>query len=45
LERLGYHCYHMQEVPREPGHLDAWEQFVTGPATAVKIEGLRNLVI
>ena len=32
LERLGYHCYHMKEVPREPGHLNAWYQFVTGQA-------------
>ena len=31
LERLGYPCYHM-EVPREPGHLDAWYQSVTGQA-------------
>jgi hypothetical protein len=32
LETLGYHCYHMKEVPREPGHLDAWYKFVTGQA-------------
>jgi Sulfotransferase domain len=32
LETLGYHCYHMKEVPREPGHLDAWYQFVSGQA-------------
>jgi hypothetical protein len=32
LETLGYHCYHMKEVPREPGHLDAWYQFMTGRA-------------
>lgn len=32
LETLGYHCYHMKEVPREPGHLDAWYQFVTEQA-------------
>lgn len=32
LETLGYHCYHMHEVPREPGHLDAWYKFVTGQA-------------
>lgn len=32
LEMLGYHCYHMHEVPREPGHLDAWYKFVTGQA-------------
>lgn len=32
LETLGYHCYHMNEVPRERGHLDAWYKFVTGQA-------------
>jgi hypothetical protein len=32
LETLGYHCYHMKEVPKEPGHLEAWYQFVTGQA-------------
>jgi Sulfotransferase domain len=32
LETPGYHCYHMKEVPREPGHLDAWYQFVTRQA-------------
>ncbi len=28
LIRLGYRCYHMQEVPRQPGHLDAWNNTV-----------------
>ena len=32
LQTLGYHCYHMKEVLKEPGHLDAWHQFVTGQA-------------
>jgi hypothetical protein len=32
LETLGYHCYHMSEVSKEPSHLDAWYQFVTGQA-------------
>ena len=32
LKTLGYPCYHMKEVPRERGHLDAWYQFVTGQA-------------
>jgi hypothetical protein len=32
LETLGYHCYHMKEVPRDPGHLDAWYQLVSGHA-------------
>lgn len=32
LERLGYHCYHMKEVPKERGHLDTWHKFVTGQA-------------
>src|SRR5262249_4216448 len=32
LERLGYHCYHMREVPQEPGHLNAWHKLVTGQA-------------
>ena len=32
LPTLGYPCYHMKEVPRERGHLDAWLEFVTGPA-------------
>ena len=29
LEILGYRCYHMREVPRQPGHLDAWHDRVT----------------
>jgi hypothetical protein len=32
LQRLGYRCYHMKEVPKERGHLDAWHKFVTGRA-------------
>lgn len=32
LDTLGYHCYHMREVSKEPGHTDAWYQFVTGQA-------------
>jgi hypothetical protein len=32
LKTLGYPCYHMKEVPRERGHLDAWHQFMTGQA-------------
>ena len=32
LETLGYHCYHMREVLKERGHIDAWHQFVTGQA-------------
>jgi len=32
LETLGYHCYHMREVPRERGHLKAWDDFVHGRA-------------
>jgi hypothetical protein len=32
LQTLGYPCYHMQEVPRERGHLDAWLKFVTAQA-------------
>jgi hypothetical protein len=32
LEALGYPCYHMREVSKEPGHLEAWYQFVTGQA-------------
>jgi hypothetical protein len=32
VETLGYHCYHMKKVPREPGHLDAWHNFITGQA-------------
>ena len=30
LNQLGYPCYHMQNVPREPGHLQAWDDVVTG---------------
>jgi hypothetical protein len=30
LQLLGYPCYHMQEVLREPGHLEKWSDFVTG---------------
>ena len=29
LNHLGYRCYHMQEVPRNPGHVDTWFNFVT----------------
>ena len=32
LELLGFRCYHMQEVPRERGHLKAWNDFVHGRA-------------
>ena len=32
LETLGYHCYHMKEVPKERGHLDMWHDFVTDQA-------------
>jgi len=32
LKTLGYPCYHMKEVPRERGHLDAWHEFMTGQA-------------
>lgn len=28
LKQLGFSCYHMQEVPREPGHLVAWLDLV-----------------
>jgi hypothetical protein len=28
LRFLGFACYHMREVPREPGHLDAWMALV-----------------
>jgi hypothetical protein len=31
LELLGYRCYHMKEI-EEPGHLQAWHQFVSGTA-------------
>lgn len=27
---LGHRCYHMQEVPRRPAHIDAWQRFMTG---------------
>ena len=30
LNQLGYPCYHMQNVPRETGHLQAWDDAVTG---------------
>lgn len=30
LNQLGYPCYHMQNVPREAGHLQAWDDAVTG---------------
>lgn len=29
---LGYRCYHMKEVPEQPGHLQAWHEFVSGRA-------------
>lgn len=32
LEILGYRCYHMKEVPEQPGHLQAWHEFVGGRA-------------
>jgi hypothetical protein len=32
FQTLGYPCYHMKEVPKERGHLDAWHQLVTGQA-------------
>ena len=30
LNQLGYPCYHMQNVPREAGPLQAWDAAVTG---------------
>lgn len=33
LETLGYRCYHMREVPEQPGHLKAWHEFVSGRAS------------
>ena len=30
LERLGFPCYHMTEVARADGHLDAWNAFLSG---------------
>lgn len=30
LERLGYPCYHMTEVARADGHLDAWNAYFSG---------------
>jgi hypothetical protein len=33
LKILGFPCYHMKEVPRERGHLDAWHKFITGQAS------------
>ncbi len=32
LQRLGYPCYHMTEVARAPGHLDAWNAFLSAQA-------------
>ena len=32
LEILGHRCYHMKEVPENPGHLQAWHEFVSGRA-------------
>lgn len=32
LEALGYRCYHMKEVPENPGHLRAWHELVSGRA-------------
>ncbi len=32
LEVLGYRCYHMKEVPEQPGHLHIWHEFVAGRA-------------
>jgi hypothetical protein len=32
LKILGYPCYHMKEVPEQPGHLKAWHEFVGGRA-------------
>lgn len=30
LNQLGFRCYHMQDVPREPGHLKAWKDTLAG---------------
>lgn len=32
LEMLGYHCYHMKEITKDPSHLPAWHAFVSGAA-------------
>ena len=32
LEILGYRCYHMKEVPEQPGHLRTWHEFISGRA-------------
>ena len=32
LEILGCRCYHMKEVPQQPGHLKTWHEFVSGRA-------------
>jgi len=32
LELLGYRCYHMQEITKDPRHLPAWHAFVIGAA-------------
>ncbi len=32
LELLGYRCYHMKEIIRDPTHLPAWHGFVSGAA-------------
>ncbi len=30
LERLGFRCYHMTEVARAGGHLEAWHRYLSG---------------
>ena len=32
LELLGYRCYHMREITKDPSHLPAWHAFVSGTA-------------
>jgi Sulfotransferase domain len=32
LELLGYRCYHMREITKDPCHLPAWHAFVSGAA-------------
>ncbi|PCJ63674.1 MAG: sulfotransferase family protein [Candidatus Hydrogenedentota bacterium] len=33
LNQLGFRCYHMQEVPRVPGHLEMWNDIVVEEAS------------
>lgn len=33
LNRLGYPCYHMEVVSREPSHVQAWDDLISGRAT------------